>query len=474
MAKRKGKKVKNSTRKEKFPLLLAEDDELLSQSLTDFFESKGYKVYAAERCDQALKILELRTFNVALVDKKLPDGEGTAILEYIIKNKLKTKMILMTAYGPDKKITEYVQKGAFDFIAKPFQLEKLLKRIDNANRMFQLEYSHEVLEYYHKSAYKIIGDSPRMQRIKKMILLIAKTQGPVLIEGETGTGKELVARNIHLESDRSSRQFISVNCASIPENLFESEFFGYEKGAFTGAYKEKPGFFEMANYGILHLDEIGEMPLEFQAKLLRVLEEGTYIKLGGTKEIQVDVRIIASTNKNLEAEVAAKRFREDLYFRLAVFTIHLPALRERKEDIPLIAEHLWNELILKMGKKMAPPGFSFEDLKELPWKGNVRELRNYLEKKLIYSDMAEVEEIPGMEEEFRDQPVKSSFSPEPGIMNGKAIKPLEDYIRDYVLETLKYCNYNKAQTARVLGLGLSTLKRKLQGWGVVVKKDLDQ
>ncbi len=466
--------MKNSTRKEKFPLLLAEDDELLSQSLTDFFESKGYKVYAAERCDQALKILELRTFNVALVDKRLPDGEGTAILEYIIKNKLKTKMILMTAYGQDKKISEYVQKGAFDFIAKPFQLEKLLRRIDNANRMFQLEYSHEVLEYYHKSACKIIGDSPRMQRIKKMILLIAKTQGPVLIEGETGTGKELVARNIHLESDRSSRQFISVNCASIPENLFESEFFGYEKGAFTGAYKEKPGFFEMANYGILHLDEIGEMPLEFQAKLLRVLEEGTYIKLGGTKEIQVDVRIIASTNKNLEAEVAAKRFREDLYFRLAVFTIHLPALRERKEDIPIIAEHLWNELILKMGKKMAPPGFSFEDLKELPWKGNVRELRNYLEKKLIYSDMAEVEEIPGIEEEYRVQPVTSSFSPEPGIMNGKEIKPLDDYIRDYVLETLKYCNYNKAQTARVLGLGLSTLKRKLQGWGVVVKKDLDQ
>ncbi len=466
--------MKNSPRKEQFPLLLAEDDELLSQSLTDFLESKGYKVYAAERFDQALKILERRSVNVALVDKKLPDGEGTAILEYIIKNKLKTKMILMTAYGPDKKINEYVQKGAFDFIEKPFQLEKLLKRIENANRMFQLEYSHEVLAYYQKSAYKIIGNSPEMQKMKKMIRLISKTPSPVIIEGETGTGKELVARNIHLESDRSSRQFISVNCASIPENLFESEFFGYEKGAFTGAYKEKPGFFEMANYGILHLDEIGEMPLEFQAKLLRVLEEGAYIKLGGTKEIQVDVRIVTSTNKNLKEEVAAKRFREDLYFRLAVFTIYLPALRERKQDIPLIAEHLWNELILKMGKKMSPPPFSFEDLKKLPWKGNVRELRNYLEKKLIYSDMPEMEDIPGMEEEYRDQSPRNSFSHEPDIIKRKEIKPLDDYIRDYVIEILKYCNYNKAQTARVLGLGLSTLKRKLQGWGVVVKKNLDQ
>ena len=229
----------------------------------------------------------------------------------------------------------------------------------------------------------------------------------------------------------------------------------------------------MANYGILHLDEIGEMPLEFQAKLLRVLEEGTYIKLGGTKEIQVDVRIVASTNKNLREEVAAKRFREDLYFRLAVFTIYLPALRERKEDIPLIAEHLWNELILKMGKKMSPPPFSFEDLKKLPWKGNVRELRNYLEKRLIYSDMADIENISGMEEEYRDQSVKGLFSHEPEIIKRKEIKPLDDYIRDYVIEILKYCNYNKAQTARALGLGLSTLKRKLHGWGVTVKKNLD-
>lgn len=460
----------NSTAKEMPPILVLEDEELLSLLIKDYLELKGYKVYTARRCSEALKILNLRTINVALVDNKLPDGEGTAVLEYIIENKLKTKMILMTAYGSDKKINEYVQKGAFDFVEKPFQLGQILKRIENANRMFQLDFSQDAVEYYYKSTYKIIGNSPGMARIKKMIQLIAQAQGPVLIEGETGVGKELVARNIHIESNRSDKQFISVNCASIPENLFESEFFGYEKGAFTGAYKGKPGYFEMANFGILHMDEIGEMPLEFQAKLLRVLEEGTFIKLGGTKEIQVDVQIIASTNKDLKAEVAAKRFREDLYFRLAVFTIYLPPLRERIEDIPLLAEHLWNELSLKMGKKVSPPGFSFQDLRKYPWKGNVRELRNYLEKKLIYAEMQDIEPIG---EEYREQTGIGALAKEPVTNNKREIKPLDDYIREYVLDILKYCKYNKAETARLLGLGLSTLKRKLREWGVVVQKNFE-
>lgn len=452
------------------PILVLEDEELLSLLIKDYLELKGYKVYTARRCSEALKILNLRTINVALVDNKLPDGEGTAVLEYIIENKLKTKMILMTAYGSDKKINEYVQKGAFDFVEKPFQLGQILKRIENANRMFQLDFSQDAVEYYYKSTYKIIGNSPGMARIKKMIQLIAQAQGPVLIEGETGVGKELVARNIHIESNRSDKQFISVNCASIPENLFESEFFGYEKGAFTGAYKGKPGYFEMANFGILHMDEIGEMPLEFQAKLLRVLEEGTFIKLGGTKEIQVDVQIIASTNKDLKAEVAARRFREDLYFRLAVFTIYLPPLRERIEDIPLLAEHLWNELSLKMGKKVSPPGFSLADLQKYPWKGNVRELRNYLEKKLIYAEMQDIEPIG---EEYRERTGIGALAKEPVANNKREIKPLDDYIREYVLDILKYCKYNKAETARLLGLGLSTLKRKLQEWGVVVQKNFE-
>jgi len=454
--------VKNSIKKKKelVPLLVVDDDELLCLSIKDFLEPIGYNVYTAGRCDEALKILDNRTINVALVDKKLPDGEGTTISEYIIKNNIKTKMILITAYGPDQKINEYVQKGAFDFLEKPFELEKLLKRIENAYRMFQLEYSRDALKLYHKSEYRIIGNSPEIVRIKKMISLISQSQSSVLIEGETGTGKELIARNIHLESDRSNKQFISVNCASIPENLFESEFFGYEKGAFTGAYKEKPGFFEMANYGILHLDEIGEMPIEFQAKLLRVLEEGSFIKLGGTKEIHVDVRIIASTNKNLKEEVEINQFREDLYFRIAVFNIYLPPLRERIEDIPLIAEYLWNDLILKMGKKMLTPWFSFEDLKKLPWKGNVRELRNHLEKKLIYLDMEEVY-----------QPEADSTSRKQKI--AKEIEPLDDHIQNYILEALEYYNYNKAKTARALGLSLSTLKRKLQKWGVEVKKTMN-
>ena len=449
------------SKKELIPLLVAEDDRLLSESLKDYLESRGYRVYVAEKCRQAFRLLDQHTINVALVDKKLPDGEGTSISEYIVKKNIRTKMILMTAYGSDQRINEYIQKGAFDFLEKPIDLEKLLKRIENANRLYQLEYSQQALESYQKSECKIIGQSPAIVKIKKMVDLIAQSDSPVLIEGETGTGKELIARNIFLESKRSNNQFISVNCASIPENLFESEFFGYEKGAFTGAYKEKPGFFEMANYGILHLDEIGEMPVEFQAKLLRVLEEGSYIKLGGTKEIHVDTRIIASTNKNLKEEVLKKRFREDLYFRIAVFNIFLPPLRDRKEDIPLIAEHLWNELIIKMGKKKVKPLFSFETLKNYDWQGNVRELRNHLEKKLIYSSFGE-----------KIQPVVNDRSITPSPEEG--VIPLEAVIREHVLNVMKGFSYNKTQAATALGISLSTLKRKLKSWDIKIEKSLKE
>jgi DNA-binding NtrC family response regulator len=451
--------MNTKSKKELIPLLLAEDDELLAFTLKDFLESKGYRVFSATRCDQAIQFLNHHTIHVALVDKKLPDGEGTSISEYILKKNLKTKMILMTAYGADQRINEYINKGAFDFLEKPLDLEKVLKRIQNAGRLFQLEYSQQVLGSYQKSAYQIIGQSPEMVKIRKMIGLVGQSDSPVLIEGETGTGKELIARNIHLESNRSDKQFISVNCASIPENLFESEFFGYEKGAFTGAYKEKPGFFEMANFGILHLDEVGEMPIEFQAKLLRVLEEGSYIKLGGTKEINVDVRILASTNKDLKTELENKRFREDLYFRIAVFNIVVPPLRNRIEDIPLIAEHLWNELLLKMGRKKISPPAGFENLNKFPWKGNVRELRNHLEKKLIYQSFGD--EIEPAMAELPSTPIKKNM-----------IIPLDLYIRDYVLDTLKHFQYNKTQTAEALGLSLSTLKRKLKQWDIVVEKSI--
>lgn len=438
---------------EQISLLLAEDDELLSLSIADFLKPRGYKVYRTDSCSEAINILNQYNINLALVDKKLSDGEGTVISEYILKHNLKTKMILMTAYGSNKKIREYVQKGTFDFLEKPFELEKLLRRIENAYRMFQLEYSHDAAENYNRSSYQIIGKSPEILNIKKIISLIAQSNSPVLIEGETGTGKELIARNIHLESNRSNKQFISVNCASIPENLFESEFFGYEKGAFTGAFREKPGFFEIANFGVLHLDEIGEMPIEFQAKLLRVLEEGSYIKLGGTKEIQVDVRIITSTNKNLKEEVEVDRFREDLYFRIAVFNIQIPPLRKRREDIPLIAEYLWNDLILKMGKKKSAPIFSFEDLKNHHWGGNVRELRNHLEKKLIYSSLGGTIQTGFKAPDLREE-------------DESKIIPLEDCIRQHVEKVLKKFNYNKTRTAQVLGMSLSTLKRKLRKWGI--------
>ncbi len=436
------------------PILIAEDDSLLSDSITEFLEDNNYKVYSADNCTDAIQILDKFTVNIAVIDRKLKNSEGIEILDFIIRQGLRTKMILMTAYGQDDTIKENIKKGTFDFLEKPFKIETLLKRVENAVRMYELEYSDEATELYGRSTSIIIGDSDEINTVRKMISMAASTNSPALIQGETGTGKELIARNIHLESDRSRKQFISVNCASIPETLFESEFFGYEKGAFTGAIKGKQGLFEIANFGVLHLDEIGEIPVEFQAKLLRVLESGTFIKLGGTKEISVDVRIIASTNKNLKEEISMKRFREDLFFRIAVFNIYVPPLRERKEDIPLIAEYLWRNLIIRMGRSNFTPDIDFNTLKEREWRGNIRELRNHLENSIIYSEF---------DSPFLSYPPGIEQGPEP---NGQAgILLIDDVVKAHVLKILKSTGNNKTKTAEMVGMGLSTLKRKLKKWG---------
>ncbi len=435
------------------PILIAEDDSLLSDSITEFLEDKNFKVYNADNCTDAIQILDKFTINIALIDRKLKNSEGIEILDHIIRQSLKTKMILMTAYGQDHTIKENIRKGTFDFLEKPFKLETLLKRVENAVRMYELEYSDEAAEVYGRSTSIIIGDSNEINTVRKMISMAASTNSPALIQGETGTGKELIARNIHLESDRSRKQFISVNCASIPETLFESEFFGYEKGAFTGAINGKPGLFEIANFGVLHLDEIGEMPVEFQAKLLRALESGTFIKLGGTKEISVDVRIIASTNKNLKEEISKKRFREDLYFRIAVFNIFVPPLRERKEDIPLIAEYLWRDLTVRMGRNNFTPDIDFNALKEREWRGNIRELKNHLENSIIYSEF--------------DAPV---FTYPSGTKHGMEPRGeaagllIDDIVKAHVIKILNSTGNNKTKTAEMVGIGLSTLKRKLKKW----------
>lgn len=444
-----------------FPILLVEDDANLAAVVAEFLGDQGFSVSLAGTCDQARKLLDQHDFHVALVDRKLPDGEGTRVSEHIAARGLKTKMILVTAYGMNNQISEFMSQGAFDFLQKPFDLGTLLKRVRNAGRLYQLEFSSQVQHSFHKSTYRIVGASPAIERIRHVIRHVAPMDTTVLITGETGTGKELIARNIHLDSRRSHRQFISVNCASIPEALFESEFFGYKRGAFTGATRDKPGYFEMAASGTLHLDEIGEMPLEFQAKLLRVLEEGTFIKLGGERETRVDVRLVASTNKNLEKEVEFGRFRRDLYFRIAVFTMGIPPLRDRPEDIPLIAAHVWKELHQRMGLKESGPVLDTANLVNQPWKGNVRELRNFLERRLLYRRMGTFPEGEA-----------GDSGGVPDQRSAGRIVPLEEYTREYVLSVLARLDYNKARTARALGIGLSTLKRRLNQWNVQVSRQI--
>jgi len=446
-----------------FPILLVEDDVNLAAAVADFLQDKGFLVHKAGTCARAREILDHKSVHVAMVDRKLPDGEGTLVADYISARGFKTKMILVTAYGMDQHLSESLKKGAFDFLQKPFDLETLLKRVCNAGRLYRLEFSSQVQHGFLKSAYRMVGKSPEIERIRHVIHHVAPTDTTVLVAGETGTGKELIARNIHLDSHRSQQQFISVNCASIPETLFESEFFGYRRGAFTGATRDKTGYFEMAASGTLHLDEIGEMPLEFQAKLLRVLEGGTFIKLGGEDESRVDVRLIASTNKDLEQEVERGRFRRDLFYRIAVFTIHVPPLRERKEDIPLLAAHLWSGLTQRMGMKESALPVPPEVLFNQPWTGNVRELRNFLERQLLYLRMgrpAELDVDAGSEGRILKEPLEGLTS-------------LEEHTRNYVIEVLARLDYNKAQTARVLGIGLTTLKRWLKQWDVRVERRLN-
>jgi len=444
----------------RYPILLAEDDILLSEALTEILESEGYTVFHSRDCKGAISILEKNTIHVSLLDKKLVNCEGTEIAEYILKNALKTKMILMTAYGQDKTIKEYISKGVFDFIEKPVNMAQLLKRIENANGLYLIENTRETELDLRLKDYRIVGESPAIRRIRETVKIIAGHNSFVLIQGETGTGKELIARNIHLLSNRKDKMFLSINCASIPETLFESEFFGYEKGAFTGADNAKKGYFEIANFGVLHLDEIGEMPLSFQAKLLRVLESGTFIKLGGTKEVSVDVRIVASTNKDLQKEVKNGNFREDLYFRLAVFTLEIPPLRERKEDIPAIAGHIWKILQREIGERSDFNSFPVEELLTKEWRGNVRELRNHLERTMIYSALPDIDP-PDQESKFIDE-------------NGRdEIILLDEYVKGYVLKVLKKFDFNKMRTAEALGMSISTLKRWIKKWGIEIKKTLN-
>lgn len=367
-------------------ILVIDDEKSIRNTLKDILEMEKYKVEEAENGEVALDKIKQETFDVILCDIKMPVMDGMEVLDKALSI-TDSPIIMISGHGTIETAVEAIKKGAFDYIAKPPDLNRLLITIRNALDKSNLITETKKLKKQVSLSYEMIGESEELTGIKEMIERVAPTDARVLITGENGTGKELVARWVHQKSDRSHTPFIEVNCAAIPSELIESQLFGHEKGSFTSAIKQRKGDFEQAHGGTIFLDEIGDMSLSAQAKVLRALQENKITRVGGEKDIPVDVRVLAATNKNLQEEIKNERFREDLYHRLSVILIHVPALRERKDDIPLLSEHFMIQTCASNGKPVLPfEDDAFEELKKMPWTGNIRELRNVVERMAILCD----------------------------------------------------------------------------------------
>lgn len=368
-------------------ILIVDDERSIRNTLKDILSYENYQVSLAENGMEALKMVEANEFDVILCDIKMPEMDGLEVLEKLQEIAFDVPVIMISGHGNIDTAVEAIKKGAFDFIEKPLDLNRILITIKNALDKAVLITETKVLKRKVSKKYDMIGESKAIMDLNEMIEKVAPTDARVLITGPNGTGKELVAHRIHEKSNRAKKPFIEVNCAAIPSELIESELFGHEKGSFTSAHKQRKGKFELADGGTLFLDEIGDMSLSAQAKVLRALQENKITRVGGDKEIKVNVRVIAATNKNLSEEIGQDKFREDLYHRLSVILIKVPALNDRLEDIPLLAQHFIDMICSEMG---LPPKSIAEDaiaeLLNLDYTGNIREFRNIIERLIILGD----------------------------------------------------------------------------------------
>jgi DNA-binding NtrC family response regulator len=373
-------------------ILVVDDEKSIRNTLKEILEFEKFSVELAEDGVKGLELLKESEYDAILLDIKMPQMDGMEVLDEILRS-YDTPVIMISGHGNIETAVEAIKKGAFDYISKPLDLNRLLVTVRNALDRARLETETRVLKKKVRQTYEMVGESEEMQEIRGMIGKVAPTNARVLITGENGTGKELVARAIHDNSQRAKSPFVEVNCAAIPSELIESKLFGHEKGSFTSAIKQRKGDFELAHGGTLFLDEIGDMSLSAQAKVLRALQENKIMRVGGEKEIPVDVRIIAATNKDLQKEIGENRFREDLYHRLSVIVIRVPNLNERDSDIPLLAEHFMNLVSEEQGRQPVPfTKNAFEELKQIKWTGNIRELRNVVERLAILCDKEITEE----------------------------------------------------------------------------------
>jgi len=383
-------------------ILVIDDEKSIRETLKEILEYEEHQVDVAEDGEAGLETFKNNRYDIVLLDIKMPNKDGMEVLEEIFGVATDVPVIMISGHGNIDTAVESIKKGAYDFIEKPLDLNRILVTIRNAMDKSSLISETKTLKKQVNKTYDIVGESEPIQRVKNMIEKVAPTDARVLITGPNGSGKELVARWLHEKSERASGPFVEVNCAAIPSELIESELFGHEKGAFTSAHKQRKGKFEQAHTGTIFLDEIGDMSLNAQAKVLKALEEKKVSRVGSDKDIQVDVRIIAATNKNLKEEIEKNNFREDLYHRLSVILIGVPSLNDRKEDIPLLAEH-FNELICAdygVPKKILKDD-ALEELKKINWTGNIREFRNVLERLIILCD----KEITGKDVVAYAQPI---------------------------------------------------------------------
>lgn len=439
-------------------ILVIDDEEMIRELLQDTFEKEKYNVDTAEDGDHAFNMINSNNYNLVITDIRLPDISGMEILE-----KIKTKfpdlgVVMITAYGSIKSAVKAMKDGAFDYITKPFEIDEITIIVKKYFEFENLKKENKYLrsELDKKFSFKnIVGNSVPMQKVFKTIEMVAKSRATVLIQGPSGTGKELIARSIHYNSNRKDGPFITTNCASLPESLVESELFGHEKGAFTGAYKTSKGRFEMADGGSLLLDEISEISLGLQAKLLRVLQEKEIERVGGGKVIPVDVRIIATTNKDIRKEVKDKKFREDLFYRLNVVPIKVPRISERKDDIPLLINHF---IILYCQENNYPlkkiSDKAMHILTNRDWPGNVREIENCVERAVVLSG-PECKELELKHFSLQDQYIHEESH---DLSNDMTLREIE---REMILRKLKKFNGNRTETAESLGISVRTLRNKL-------------
>lgn len=438
-------------------ILIVDDERAIRDSLSMVLEEEGYGTATASDGREALELLKCNDYDIMITDLKMPEMDGMTLIRHSQQICPQTALIIITAHGSLESAIEALRMGAFDYILKPFDFDDVLHKIKRLIKHKELVQENQTLRQVFEEKYNfsnIVGQSAQMQQVFELIKKVARTKGNVLVTGPSGTGKELVARAIHYNSDRKNKPFVAINCGAVVGTLMESEFFGHKKGSFTGAVRDKDGHFKMANGGTLFLDEIGDIPLHLQVKLLRAIEESEILPVGGTVPISIDVRIIAATNRDLEADIEKGTFRDDLFYRLNVVEIKLPSLNERREDIPLLVKHFIDKYNRELKRKIInADNETMRILMNYSWKGGIRELENVIERALILCDGEYITK--------NDLPPNMVDFEYDGDLPDRLKDAVAVFEKKHIINLLKRTGNNKEEAAKILDISLSSLYRKM-------------